>query len=53
VVVDVENDFKLIIVLIEDYRADELNAKQIEQLFLDHPELLLINKDVMQKELKT
>jgi spore coat polysaccharide biosynthesis protein SpsF len=53
VVVDEENDFKLIKVLIEDYRADELNAKQIEQLFLDHPELLLINKDVMQKELKT
>lgn len=49
ITVDTPQDFKLLKILIEEYRADELNYQQIISFLDAHPELVKINKEVKRK----
>ena len=49
ITVDTPEDFELIRVLIEKYKADRLSYVEIEQLLTDHTELSAINAHIEQK----
>ena len=48
---DTEDDWKLLNILIEGHKADQLDYKQIIRLLGQHPELAAINAHVEQKKL--
>ena len=51
ITVDTKEDFELMKVIIEKYRADELSYQKIEDILIQHPELAEINAHIGQKEL--
>ncbi len=50
ITVDTEDDFELIKVLIEKYKADTLPYNEIETILNSHPELININSHIEQKK---
>jgi len=50
ITVDTPEDFDLIKVLIEKYKANELPYNEIEDILNEHPELIAINKHIEQKK---
>jgi spore coat polysaccharide biosynthesis protein SpsF len=50
ITVDTTEDFTLIKKLIEDYKAHTLPYNDIENILLQHPELVAINKEIEQKK---
>jgi len=50
ITVDTIEDFELIKVLIEKYKANELSYNEIEKILNEHPELIEINKHIEQKK---
>jgi spore coat polysaccharide biosynthesis protein SpsF len=51
VTVDTSEDFKLISHLIEKHHADTLSYSEIENVLLQHPELIQINAHIKQKKI--
>jgi spore coat polysaccharide biosynthesis protein SpsF len=51
VTVDEPSDFELVSALIEKFSAENLNASEIEELLLRHPELTNLNQSVVQTKL--
>jgi spore coat polysaccharide biosynthesis protein SpsF len=51
ITLDTPEDFELLRVLIEEYRADQLSGSEIIKLLDDHPELVAINAQIEQKKL--
>ena len=50
ITVDTEDDFTLIKTLIENYNADQLSYNEIENILLQHPELIAMNAHIEQKK---
>lgn len=50
ITVDTTDDFKLIKHLIEDFKADTLSYFEIENILLNHPELVALNAHIEQKK---
>ncbi len=51
ITVDTTSDFELIKILMEKYHADQLNYSEIETILVNHPILVNINKDIVQKKI--
>lgn len=51
ITLDTPEDFELLRILIEDYKADELSGQEIINLLDTHPELVAINAQIEQKKL--
>ena len=51
ITVDTVEDFELIRCMIEDYRVDEMGYREIIRFLKKHPELVVINAHVKQKQL--
>lgn len=51
ITVDTAHDFELIQQLIQHHNADKLSYREIEQLLLNNPNLVAINKHIEQKKL--
>lgn len=50
ITVDTPEDFDLIRILIEDYKADSLSHNEIENILIQHPELVSVNAHIEQKK---
>ncbi len=51
ITVDTSEDFELIKILIETYKADQLAYNEIEKILSDHAELVALNKHIEQKSI--
>ena len=49
ITVDTQEDFEVMKILIEQYKADQLNYNQITTILQKHPEIAALNKNVQQK----